>query len=334
MSDIEGTSASEDGSDVVNSDSELQSLGQLPNATWPNGIDFGAASDVASALPKKSWRGLAMVGTAVVLIAAIVGGVFLFGGSSSNADAAVIRAVDHALGGKTASVGATEQIATSGETINFSGNGSIDFTNNAFELNLSGAIDGQTLNVEALYLGGSIYEGFPQIAQLVPGKSWLSMNISSLTKEKENTSTSASALGSDPLATLETLAQQGNTVTPLGTSTVDGQSVEGYSVAINSSVVQKELNSASLPAWMKKAASRVTSVFGTEKVFIDGTTLVQMSLDSTANSSTAGQVSINESLDFSNYGVPVTITAPPAGETMPFSQFLQLAKQAETSSAS
>jgi hypothetical protein len=331
MSEVEGTSGSEGESKVAKSES-VQYLAQLPNATWPNAIDVGAASGLAGPLLKKSWRRVAMIGTAVVLIAAIVGGVFLFGGSSPNADAAVIRAVDHALGGKTASVAASEQIATGGQTINFSGNGSIDFTNNAFELDLSGAVDGQTLTIEALYLEGLIYEGFPQIAQLAPGKSWLTMNISSLMKA--NSSTNASALGSDPLAALETLAQQGNTVTPLGASTVDGQTVEGYSVAINSSVVHKELNSASLPAWMKKAASQVTSLSGSEKVFINGTTLVQISLASTANTATSGGVSINESLDFSNYGVPVTITAPPAEETMPFFQFLQLAKQAETSSAS
>jgi hypothetical protein len=122
------------------------------------------------------------------------------------------------------------------------------------------------------------------------------------------------------------LAQQGNTVTPLGTSTVDGQSVERYSVTINPSVVQKELDSANLPAWMRKITSEVTYGSGTKKVYINGATLVQMSWATAENTTTAGAVSVNESFDYCNYGTPVTIATPPAGETVPFSQFLKFAK--------
>jgi hypothetical protein len=332
MSEIDGTSGSESENEVVNSDSGVQFPAQLPNATWPNAIDVGTASELASILAKKSWRRLAMVGTAIALIMAIVGGVLLFGGSSSNAEAAVIRAVDHALGGKTASISVSERVSTASASVNLSGTGVIDFSHDAFEANLSGVVGGQPLNIKALYLQGSVYEGLSQISQLAPGKSWLSLNVSSLAKEDQ--SSSASALGSNPLAALQTLAQQGNTVAPLGTSTVDGQTVQGYSVTINPSVVQTELDSANLPAWMKKLASQVTFGSGTEKVYINGTTLVEMSTTVSESTTTAGAVSVSESLDFSNYGTPVTITAPPSNETLPFSQFLQLAKQAESSSAS
>jgi hypothetical protein len=330
VSEIEVSSGGED--EVAKSDSHAQCDAQLPNATWPNAIDIGASTELDNTSARKNGRRLAMVSIAVVLIAAIVGGVFLFGGSSSDADAAVIRAVDHALGGNTASISVSEQVTVAGTSVDLSGTGDIDFAHDAFEANLSGVVDGHTLTVEALYLQGSVYEGLPQISQLAPGKSWLSLNLSSLAKEDQ--SSSASALGSNPLAALQTLAQQGNTVAPLGTSTVDGQTVQGYSVTINPSVVQRELDSTNLPAWMKKDASQVTFGSGTEKVYINGTTLVQMATTVSESTTTAGVVSVNESLDFSNYGTPVTITAPPSKETLPFSQFLQLAKAAESSSTS
>jgi hypothetical protein len=121
---------------------------------------------------------------------------------------------------------------------------------------------------------------------------------------------------------------------PLGTSTVDGQTVQGYSVTINPSVVQGELASANLPAWMKKAASQVTFGSGTEKVYINGSTLVRMTCTVSESTTTAGAIMVSESLDFANYGSPVTITAPPASETLPFSKFLQLAEAAGSSSTS
>jgi hypothetical protein len=301
-------------------------------------VEFGLREDLTSEVTisdgvtrvplAQHWRRPTTLVVALVLVAAVVGGVVLTNGSSSNADAAVVRAVDHALADKSAAVSMNlSEHVTSGtaETLTFSGTGGIDFSNDTYQVNLAGTADGQNLTINVLYIGGSIYEGMTQISQLVPGKNWLSLNVASLVKSDQPTS--ASALGENPLTTLQTLAQQGNTVTPLGTSTVDGQSVEGYSVSFSPSTLEKEAHSASLPSWMRAAAQQISFKSASETVFVSGTTLVQVGIAETVSTAAANSATVNETLNFSNYGTPVTITAPPASQTISFTQFLKLAGQ-------
>jgi len=288
-------------------------------------VDIGV-TDVPSG---RRWRRPTASVAVIVLIAAVVGAVVGTSGGtgpSSQAGAAVVKAVDHALGAQSAAVSISEQGSIGPVTLNFTGTGGINFSNNSYQMSLSGQVDGQSVTIEGIYIGGSVYEGIPQLSQLAPGKSWISLNLSSLAKASQTSETSA--LGSNPLATLQTMAQQGNTVTPLGTSTVDGQSVEGYSVTFSQAVLNKELHSATLPSWMRTAVSQTSLTSATEKVFINGTTLVQVSTATDVNTQASGEAKVSESLDFSDYGTAVVVTPPASSETIPFAQFLKLAKQA------
>jgi hypothetical protein len=268
-----------------------------------------------------------LVAVSVIAVLAIVGGVLTAViGSPPNADAAVISAVDHALGDKTALVSLNENLTTAGKSVTFSGTGAFDFSQDALQVDLGGSVDGQSVNVDALYLGGVVYENIAGISQLVPGKKWLSLNVSSLTKNAPTTA----GLANDPVAALSALAQQGATVVDLGPSTVDGQSVEGYSVTFNPATIQSEIQKAKLPSWMQSAVSSIAVNSTSEKVFLNGDSLVQVSVATSVNSSAAGTVTLNESMDLSDYGTPVTITAPPAGQVIPFDQFLKLAAAASS----
>lgn len=280
----------------------------------------------------RGWRrsvvGVAAIAALVVLasvLAAVVG-------STPNADAAIINAVKSAIGSKTALIDMNEHVTVGGQSIALSGTGTMDFTDNAFQISLGGVISGQQVVVDAIYLGGSAYESVPGIAQVAPGKSWLSLDVASLTQSAP--STGAGALGNDPLATLQTLAQQGATVVDLGPSTVDGQSVEGYSVTFNPTTLEHQIQGAKLPTWMQKAVAQMAIKSTSEKVYINGTTLVQVSMAMALNKGTTEQISLNEALDFSDYGTPVTISAPSADEVIPLSQFVQLATAANLSSTS
>ena len=104
-----------------------------------------------------------------------------------------------------------------------------------------------------------------------------------------------------PRPRLRTLRQEGNAVTGLGPSTVDGTRVEGYSVR----VINPDLD---------------------YKVYVDRTgQLVQLSTD--VHDTLAGQsVRETDTFDFSSYGAPVSVTAPPAGEVVPFESFLNTAR--------
>jgi hypothetical protein len=263
---------------------------------------------------------------ALVLIAGVLVGV-LGGGSGGPADAAVVNAVNSALGDKTAHVVVTSSTSIAGHSITVSGSGSIDFSDSAMQLTIN---EQQVGSIQIIYLGGIAYESLPEIGQLAPGKSWVSLDVGALAKDAD---AGAAALGSDPIATLRLLALQGNTITDLGPSTVDGQSVQGYSVALNPSVIESSLNNANVPSWIKQAASQVTLSDAAIKVYVD--TAGDLVQESTTADATAGRIgSLNEtsSIDFSAYGDPVSIAAPPASQVLPFSQFLQMAGQAPTTS--
>jgi hypothetical protein len=139
------------------------------------------------------------------------------------------------------------------------------------------------------------------INQIDPGKSWVSMQPGQLSSASGAASFgSVNTLGSDPAAGLQSLRRAGNAATALGSSTVDGQSVKGYSV-------------------------HLTNPDRDFSVYVNGTgQLVRMTAD--LGGTLAGQsVSETDTFDFSNYGAPVTVTAPPAGEVAPFQSFLKAA---------
>ena len=244
-------------------------------------------------------------------------------GGGTNADAAVITAVDTAMAGRSANLTATGSVVAAGQTVTFTGTGSVDFTNSAVAINVTASAAGQQIDEQAIYLAGVVYEQLPQIAQVAPGKSWVSLDLSSL---RQAAGQGGAGLGGNPLAMLHVLALQGNTVTDGGTTTLEGQSVHEYDVSLNPAVIQKELDSANLPAWLKQSVSQVTVHGGSENVYIDDAGQLagaSYAVDETAGA--AGTVTVSESLGFSDYGTPVAIAAPPADEVIPFSQLLQLA---------
>jgi hypothetical protein len=268
-------------------------------------------------------RSLVVATVAAVVLLGVVLGTTL--SSGPDADAAIVTAINTAIGQKTAHATLTGSVTLKGTTVSLSGNGSFDFSDNAVQLVANLGADGQQESLQVLYVDGTVYEGLPQIGQLAPGKSWVSLDLSSL--QQTAGEGGVGQLGGDPLATLHALAQQGNTVQALGPSAIDGQSVQGYSVTLNSSAVQRGIQHANLPGWLRQTVSRVTFGSGSEAVFLDGTgNLVRITAAITESVGSTGAVSVQESYDFSDYGTPVSITAPPASTVLPLDQFIQLAK--------
>ena len=66
------------------------------------------------------------------------------------------------------------------------------------------------------------------------------------------------------------------------------------------------------------------------KVFVDGSGLLRrMSIGLTETVGSSGTISVDESLDFSDYGSPVDVSAPPSDQVVSFQQFLQDAEAAQ-----
>ncbi len=161
----------------------------------------------------------------------------------------------------------------------------------------------------------------------------MSLDLSSLQSAGAQSSSTFSA-GDNPTAMLRLLAQQGNTVVPLGSSTVDGTSVQGYAVTLDPAAIKAELANAKLPSWMTAALSQVDIERTSMKVYVDASGLLRrVGFDITESASSA-KVDVDESLDFSDYGAPVSVSAPPADQVASFEQFIQQAQAAAGSGSS
>ena len=280
--------------------------------------------------PTRRPRRRLVTGLVVLVLAAAAGGVFAVVSGSKSAAAAVIDSVNSTMADRTAHVEMTMTENSSASNVTATGVGGLDFTQSALQLQLTVDAAGQHIPITAMYLGGSVYESFPGLDQLIPGKSWISLDVGSATTGE---GPGAFSTGNNPTAMLSLLAQQGNTVVPLGPSTVDGTSVQGYEVKLSTATIKDELSK--LPSWMTAALSEINIQGVTNKVYVDGSGLLRRyTLSLTETTASTGKFTVGEGLDFSNYGTPVTVHAPPAGDVVTFSQFLQAAQAAQGTAGS
>jgi hypothetical protein len=292
----------------------------------PGAGGYGTETGLPESLaPKKRSRGpLAVMVSIVVVILLVVGAVVIFGNSES-ASAEVINAVNSTLSNGTAHVTMNISGQAVGTNVSGTGSGSIDFTNNALELQMSIEADGQQVPVTAIYLGGMVYETIPGLSTITPGKSWVSIDLSAL-QNATKANPSSQGLGNDPGVMLQMLARQGNTVVPLGPSTVGGVAVNGYSVTVNPASIEQQIKNANLPSWMQQAVKSLKVHDIAMKVYVDNAGLLRsFEVQTSESSGAAGTVSIDETLDFSDYGTSVSVTAPPAGQVESFQQLEQAA---------
>jgi hypothetical protein len=94
---------------------------------------------------------------------------------------------------------------------------------------------------------------------------------------------------------------------------------------LNQSVIQGELGNANLPAWMKQLLTQVKVNDVSNTVYVDSAgNLVRETTKVSETTKLTGTISTNESIDYSDYGTPVSITAPPPNQVLSLSQFLNL----------
>jgi hypothetical protein len=292
-----------------------------------------AASTEADSTPSTPLRrrrhgkvfALSAVGVAALLVVSLVVGL----GGQKNAEATVLGAVNSTLADRTAHVSLTMTADAGGvSNLNATGTGGIDFSQNAMQMDFSMEVSGQSLDLQADYLGGTIYESIPQIGQIEPGKSWVSMDLSSLKSASGNSASSSLSVQGNPAEMLRMLAEHGNTVVSIGGSTVDGTAVQGYGVTVSAAKIRSELASSILPDWMRTEMANIGISGINYMVYIDGQGLLRRITISMHMAAGGTPVSLTESLDLSDYGTSVSVSAPPADQVVSFQQFIQDAQQA------
>jgi hypothetical protein len=311
---------------------------EAPEATpQPVLVELATQTDAVEGTRHHRIRRRTAVKALSVVMAMIVvaAGAFLIFGRAKSADAAVADAVNSALASKTADLVLSGSGGAAGSTFALSGSGAIDFGHNAMQMSLKVSGGPEQITEQAIYLDKTMYLNIGnEVGQILPGKSWLSLDLGQLTQGNGATSLgNASSLGSDPAAALRALGQNGNTATDLGSSTVNGVQVEGYSVHIDPAAIKADIAKENLPAWMQQAVKSVSNPNVTYKVFVEGPgQLARMTTDTTA---TVRGLTVNEgvTMDFTHYGAMVSVTAPPAGEVASFESFLKAAQSLSGSAA-
>jgi hypothetical protein len=301
---------------------DLQPPGGPPHADVPWYVP-GPYETFDTTSPRKRRRRrlpvVIAVAAAIGLIAVLLA--LIAPGGTRTAQAAVIASVNNAVANKTARATLTMNL-NSGQMTG-TGSGTLDFANGAMDMTMNMNLVQESLSVRLIYLGGKIYEQLPQIAALYPGKAWLSLDLSGLAKSAGGSG--ALDLGGNPSAMLRLLTQQGATITSTGSTEINGVNVKSYAVTFDPSVIEKQISSANIPTWIRDAISQVNFQNISEDVYIDGSgqlrrAVVHMGI--AVPGSQQRSVNVEETLDLSDYGVLVSISAPPANQVVDFGQFL------------
>jgi hypothetical protein len=292
-----------------------------------------AGSELTGAIPelgapsRRNQRGLtALLLTAVLLVGAGVGAYFAVGQGAS-ASAAVSEAMTHSLGNHTADITMTMTAHVAGQSVSMHATGATNFTNQQTNMTMQISSGGQNISERAVYDGQTVFVNLGNlIGAVVPGKSWVSINISQATSATGSSGLPSGGAG-DPSAMLRLMSAQGNSVTPLGGSVIDGVSVQGYAVKMTPAAVARDIAREHLPSWIAKAVSLLHNTAVTYDVYINGANLLERMTSTVASTVDNQKLVENIQAEYSNYGAPVTVVDPPASQVLPFNQFVADAAQ-------
>ncbi len=222
---------------------------------------------------------------------------------------AVLLAAERGISDRTAKL--TMNMSTTGQmsSLDVSGGGVVDFTNQSARIDMNMAVMSEKLSVTAIVVGGDVYENFAGVAGLsgvLPaGKSWLEIPIGTSLG-----GSSALDSMSNPSSFLLALTRKGLKVTSMGSSQVDGVAATEYDVKFPENLASLGAGAGSLPSSVQRTLRGLTM-----HVWIDSSGMLRSMSMSIAVPGIGG---MNFTMDLSDYGAPVSISAPPSSEVENF----------------
>jgi hypothetical protein len=257
----------------------------------------------------------------VLVVAAVLIGTSGSGNSSAGAAVIVRKALASTLATNSLAFNLSENVDLGGQGLTVTGTGACDLTSGdcVMTMNYAGVLssDGP---IDVVYSGGVAYLKFAPGVNTKIATPWISTTLNT------TSSSQLSPLGGEsPLSGLSLLARQGAVVTDEGTVQLNGVTMHTYKVVVSPSAEKKILsNSNSLPVWVNSNISTANIGPVTEMVDVNSAgELAQMSADTSVSS---GGASATVSLTFkvTGYGVPVTVTVPPANQVTSITSASQL----------
>ena len=224
---------------------------------------------------------------------------------------------------KTAKTAINSEISTGGQSVPVTASGVIDFS--APSADLTENLPQGAGSLEVRYLNGFIYEQLPPslAQQLGAGKPWISIDASKIAQQQYGASLSQleSSTPSDPGDQLGYLRGASDHVTTVGKQTIDGAATTHYTLTLD-----LDKATANQPAQAKQAVQKLEQQLGTHtlpaQVWIDDQGRVRkltltetMAHPPSTSNGQSGPITINLTDTMSDFGTPVTDTAPSADQT-------------------
>lgn len=237
----------------------------------------------------------------------------------------VTSATQETLAQRTADVSLEGSVSAAGRTIPMTGSGQVDMTTDAMSMNASMTVTGHSLQIRELGVGGQMYMAMTidgQDMSQLAGRQWVQLPFSL-------PSSSGSFGSGNPVDQLRLLQAKGSTVKDKGTATINGVHCHGYAVTPSRAAMIDGFNK--LAASSSFSATQLQQMRAdidkasppTITVWFDGNRLLRrMNMDMQLAMGQAGGTA-GMTMDFSNYGTPVSISAPPSSQVMSYQQFTQ-----------
>ncbi len=265
---------------------------------------------------------------ATVAVLVVGTGVAVYERSHSSPDTgtALTSAVATTEQSKTADVALSMSLAAGGPSVTIAGNGDSDLAGNATNLTLAFSAAGQPLTERAVIDGTTAYYNIgPLVGGVVPGKSWVSMDVG-----KSSSSSSSFGTGgifTDPSTLIAVIGAPGTALHALGPAVVNGSRVQQYSVNLGPAGIKKAIASDTLPGNLRAEMSAVHYSRLAYVVGINGTNHVAQIRTTGAYSAGGVHFTVTGTMDMSDFGTPVTVAPPPPSAVVSFQRFETIAGQ-------
>jgi hypothetical protein len=272
-------------------------------------------------------RALLLLATALTVAAAAgCGG----GGSALSFDPAASAATTAGAG--SAKLAFDTTMTTGGKTVHMTGDGDVDFRNRqasmTFDvgdlLRASGLPAAANERWTVVTQGLIVYMHAPTLSQQLPGaKAWLKLDVEKLAQSRNvNLGQFRQLTQNDPTQMLQYLKAASGRIDKVGTEDVRGVQTTHYRANVDLDRVADQAP----PDLRKTYRASIQSLkqgLGTDKipvdVWVDGKSLVRRLSE---HLPIAGGGDVDFAVDFYDFGTPVTVSAPPASETLDLGQVL------------
>jgi len=212
-------------------------------------------------------------------------------------------------------------VPPSGTSVVANASGVVGFRDRSGDLDMHMTIPGAgAIEMREVMVWPVIYMRSPLFAAALHGKQWMKLDLAKIERANGvNLNAVTSTGSSDPTQMLQALENESDSLQNLGAATVRGVPTVHYHAVIDLDKAAKNAPAA-LRAAVRRSDARLVAMLGTHRmpmdVWIGHDDLVRRLAYhvSVPIAATGGKMAMDVRLDMFDFGVPVHVTAPPAGE--------------------